>query len=286
LLEFFDTLAGSIGPLARKLYASLPLAQKAHREALYWKLESRVFGFTGSTPIVLEYAEKAAREFLEDSIPDPELRAKLTPDYKLGCKRVLLADDYYPALLRPNVEVVTEGIERVTRGGIRTKDGTEREVDTLILATGFQAAEAVAPFDIKGRGGFDLNEAWRTGAEAYLGTTVAKVPNMFFLVGPNVGLGHSSMVFMIESQVRYVMDCVQTMLREGLKTLEVREDVQRRFNQMLDERLEHTVWNSGGCASWYKTRSGKNTTLWPGSTVEFRRRTRHFEPSEYLQKPA
>ncbi|WNG25349.1 NAD(P)/FAD-dependent oxidoreductase [Cystobacter fuscus] len=269
-----------LGPRERTLYEALPAMQWLHRQAIYWKYEGRLPLFVSKIPLV-RFFERRALRWLERSIPDPGLRAKLTPNYAMGCKRVLLSDDYYPALLRPNVELVTEPIQTVTRDGLLTVDGKARPVDTLIFATGFQAAEAVSPFPIQGRGGLRLEEAWRTSAEAYLGTTVAGVPNFFFLVGPNTLLGHNSMVFMIESQVQYVLDCIQTLRRGGFETLEVRESAQARFNQRLLERLGRTVWSTGGCASWYKTRTGKNTTLWPGSTVEFRWRTRQLEPGDY-----
>ncbi|HEX8821274.1 MAG TPA: NAD(P)/FAD-dependent oxidoreductase, partial [Archangium sp.] len=269
-----------IGQGERKLYEALPVAQWLHRQLIYWRLESRVPFFIVA-PSVLKLAEREARRFLEQSIPDPELRAKLTPNYVLGCKRVLLSNDYYPALLRPNVELVTEGIQEITRDGLLTKEGTARSVDAIIFATGFQAAEAAAPFPIHGRGGLELEEAWRTNAEAYLGATVAGMPNLFFLVGPNTGLGHSSMVFMIESQAQYVLECIEVMRREGLGSLEVRQDAQERFNQRLHERLDRTVWSTGGCVSWYRTSSGKNTTLWPGFTFEFRWRTQRPDLTDY-----
>jgi cation diffusion facilitator CzcD-associated flavoprotein CzcO len=270
----------AIGERERKLYEALPSAQWLHRQLIYWRLESRAPLFTRA-PSILKLAERLALRFLEQSIPDPTLRAKLTPDYVFGCKRVLLSNDFYPALNRPNVELVTDGIREVTREGLVTREGTARPVDTIILATGFQAAEAASPFPIRGRGGLQLEEAWRASAEAYLGTSVAGLPNLFFLAGPNTGLGHSSMVFMLESQVQYVLDCIQTLQREGLGFLEVRKDVQERFNQRLHERLARTVWNVGGCASWYRTSNGKNTTLWPGSTLGFRWRTRRLALADY-----
>jgi hypothetical protein len=161
-----------------------------------------------------------------------------------------------------------------------TKDGRERAVDAIICATGFQAAEAVAPFEVRGRRGRDLNEEWANGAEAFLGTTVAGFPNMFLIIGPNTGLGHNSMVLMIESQVAYVLSCIQTMRARRLKLVDVRRDAQARYNERLHARLAGTVWASG-CTSWYQTTSGKNTTLWPGFTFEFRYRTRRFDPRDY-----
>jgi len=198
----------------------------------------------------------------------------------MGCKRILLSNDYYPAVQRPNVEVVTDGIQEVRATGVETKDGRLREVDAIVLATGFQAAEATAPFDVTGLGGRDLNAVWRDGPEAYLGTSVAGFPNLFLIVGPNTGLGHSSMVFMIESQVEYILGAVKALRDRGLKFLDVRADAQQAFNSELAKKLARTVWATG-CSSWYQTRSGRNTTLWPGFTFEFRRRTAQFDVAAY-----
>jgi cation diffusion facilitator CzcD-associated flavoprotein CzcO len=202
----------------------------------------------------------------------------------MGCKRILPTNDWYGTLQRDNVELVTEPIVAVTPGGVVTAgaDGgkTERTLDALVLATGFEAAEHVAPFEVRGRGGHDLNERWRDGAEAYLGTAVSGFPNLFLLVGPNTGLGHSSLLFMIESQIAYVLSALATMRARRLKVVDVRADVQNGYSARIHERLKGTVWSSG-CSSWYQTRSGKNTTLWPGFTFEFRIRTRTFDPSAY-----
>jgi cyclohexanone monooxygenase len=198
----------------------------------------------------------------------------------MGCKRILPTNSYLPALQRDNVDLVTDGIAEIRARTIVSKDGTERDVDAIVLATGFEAAEQVAPFEVHGRGGRELNEVWRDGAEAYLGTTVSGFPNMFLLVGPNTGLGHSSMVFIIESQVAYVVDAVKKMCALGLKAVDVKPATQARYNARLQERLKGTVWSSG-CMSWYLTRSGKNTTIWPGFTFEFRLRTRRFDAGSY-----
>jgi cation diffusion facilitator CzcD-associated flavoprotein CzcO len=213
-------------------------------------------------------------------VKDAALAAKVTPSYTLGCKRVLISNDYYPAIQRENVEVVTEAIDEVRAHGIATTDGKERALDAIVLATGFRAAESVAPFEVRGRGGRDLAGAWEGGAEAYLGTTVSGFPNLFMIVGPNCGLGHSSMIFMIESQIAYILGALRTMRAKNLRMVDVRADVQRAYNARLQERLAKTVWNSG-CQSWYLTREGKNTTLWPGFTVEFRLRTRRFDAERY-----
>ncbi len=269
-----------IGPRTRAVYRRVPAAQRLVRAWIYWRRELLAIPLTVAPPLV-RVGERQGRKFLARSVADPALRAKLAPRYTMGCKRVLPADDYYPALQRPNVSVVTTSIAEITPRGIRTNDGTEHAVDAIVLATGFEGAEQGAPFPVTGRDGQDLNAVWRDGAEAYLGTSVAGFPNLFLLVGPNTGLGHSSMVFMIEAQVRYVADAIDTMRRRGWRRVDVRPDAQASYNRRLHARLARTVW-AAGCDSWYRTRTGKNTTLWPGFTFEFAWRTRRFDPRAYL----
>jgi cation diffusion facilitator CzcD-associated flavoprotein CzcO len=261
----------AIGRFEQTLYRFLPLLQFAYRVMLYWLLEVRVFGFVVN-PKIMEMPQREALRFLEEQVPDPVLRAKLTPNFMFGCKRVLMSNEYFPALNRKNVDVVTTGIREVTRDGIITNDGTHRKLDALILGTGFAASEAAAPFPIAGIGGVDLNEHWTDGAEAYLGTAIAGYPNLFTLVGPNTGLGHTSLIFIIEAQAEHVMQALHALRRNGAKWIDVRQDVQDRFNKRLHERMAASVWASG-CASWYQTKSGKNTTLWPGFTFTFRNLT-------------
>ncbi len=269
----------AIGPLERMLLQRVPLLQRMRRLAIYWQREVLALGLV-VRPALLKWAERFVRKHLARSIADPALRAKLLPSYRMGCKRILPTNDYYPALGRDNVEVVTERIDEIRTHSIVTDDGRERTVDVIVLATGFHAADQVAPFELFGHAGRRLDETWRDGAEAYLGTTVSGFPNLFFIVGPNTGLGHSSMVLMIESQVQYILSCVQAMRRGGLKLLGVRADAQARYNERLHARLRNTVWASG-CSSWYQTSSGKITTLWPGFTFEFRLRTRRFDARDY-----
>jgi cation diffusion facilitator CzcD-associated flavoprotein CzcO len=263
----------------KNLFDRAPFLQDMLRIGIYWQREALALGFV-TDPRIMKIAETMARRHLEKSVPDPVLRGKLTPDYTIGCKRVIPTNDYYPALLRDNVELVTSGIDRIRARGIVTKDGIERTLDAIVLATGFQAAEAVAPFEIIGRSGRDLATVWRDGAEAYLGTTVTGFPNFFMMVGPNVLLGHSSMVFMIESQAEYILSSIHAMRANRWKLVDVREDAQAKYNARLGARLANTVWATG-CKSWYQTRTGKNTTLWPGFTWEFRMRTRRFDPPDY-----
>ncbi len=258
-----------------------PLVQKALRAGIYCMLEGRVFGFA-LHPKLMEYPKRVALRHLERQVPDPEMRRKLTPDYSFGCKRVLISNDFYPALSKPNVHLLTDGIREIRPHGVVDGNGVEREVDAIILGTGFRAADPIPAGMVKGRGGEDLAERWRDGPEAYKGTTVAGFPNLFLLMGPNTGLGHSSVVYMIESQIRYVMDALNKMRRHGLRTVEVRPKAQQAFNARVQGRLGGTVWNAGGCRSWYlHPVSGRNVTLWPGFTWQFRRRTRRFDLRAY-----
>jgi cation diffusion facilitator CzcD-associated flavoprotein CzcO len=196
-----------------------------------------------------------------------------------------LSNDYYPALQRSNTELVTDPIREVTSTGITTEDGREHGFDAIVLATGFQAAEMFAPFATRGRGGQELGKLWKQGAEAYLGTVVSGFPNFFMLVGPNTGLGHNSLVYMIESQIAYVLDALRTLRERDLKTLEVQKPVQDAFNRRLRGKLARTVWATGGCQSWYQTRTGKITTLWPGFTFAYRWRLRRFDLHNYAFEP-
>jgi cation diffusion facilitator CzcD-associated flavoprotein CzcO len=270
----------TISPEEQTTYRKKPYVQKLVRGAIYWVLEAMAVGFVVD-PRLNKIREYRSLKFLRKSVRDPVLRKKLTPNFRLGCKRVLISNDYYATLQRKNVELVTEGIAEIRPHSIVTSDGQERPVDAIIYATGFEASEVKPPFPIAGRAGRDLAQSWSQNVEAYLGTTVPGFPNAFLLIGPNMGLGHSSMIFMMESQFAYVLDAIKTMRARGVKSVEVRRDVASRFNDRLQKRLEHTVWNTGGCSSWYLTRSGKNTTAWPGFTFEFRLKTRRFDDASY-----
>ena len=199
---------------------------------------------------------------------------------------MLLSNDYYPALCRDNTELVTDAITRIGPGSIVTADGRERPVDAIVWATGFEAAEARPSFGVFGRGGVDLRDAWAAQREFYLGTSIAGFPNLFILVGPNTGLGHSSMIFMMESQFAYILDAMRVLRQGGLKYLEVRPEIAAEYNRRLQAAMTETVWAQGGCRSWYYTRDGRNTTLWPGYTWEYRLRTRRFDPQAYDLAPA
>jgi cation diffusion facilitator CzcD-associated flavoprotein CzcO len=269
---------GPLGALHRRVRKIPPLAW-LERKGVYWLQESLAYGFTVNPPLLAKLEQRALR-YLEREVRDPELRRKLTPTFRIGCKRILFSYDYFPALTRPNAEVVTSGIREVRERSIVDDEGVERPVDVIVFGTGFRATEGVAPIKIYGAGGVELNEAWRSGMEAYLGTSVAGFPNYFSIVGPNTGLGHNSIVLMIEAQVRYIMSALRLMKRRNARALDVRRDVQTDFNRKLQEKLKGTVWATG-CKSWYLDRNGKNTTLWPGFTFDFLRKTRRIDPRRY-----
>jgi cation diffusion facilitator CzcD-associated flavoprotein CzcO len=263
----------------RTLYRALPPLQRLVRGAVYAARE--LFVLPLMRPRVGSLPERAARKHLGEQVHDADLRARLTPSYRIGCKRILISDSYYPALVQPNVELVTDAIDAITPRGILTRDGVERELDTIILGTGFHATDFPTAQWIYDGDGQSLAQKWRGSAQAYLGTAVAGFPNLFLLVGPNTGLGHNSIIFMIESQLHYLMQCLRFMQGSDMDVIEVREPIQRHYNEELQQRLRGTVWNSGGCASWYLDEQGRNTIIWPGSSWPFRRRLRRFEPADY-----
>jgi cation diffusion facilitator CzcD-associated flavoprotein CzcO len=269
----------------RERFRNVPGLAWAFREFLFFSLEWRVLSFLGNR-FVRRFLEKIARRHLERSIDDPKLRAALTPSYQIGCKRILLADDFYPALKRPHVQLITEKIAEVCERSIVTQDGVERPIDVLIYGTGFHVTDQFIGMKLFGRGGIEIHEAWRNGMSAYLGVTVSGFPNFFILLGPNTGLGHNSVVLMIEAQVGYVIKCLRLMRRRNIAVMEVRPESHQHFAANIRNRMTHTVWQAGGCRSWYQdTHTGENTTLWPGSVINYMRRMRSVAASEYDLKP-
>ena len=268
----------TIGERERWMLEHVPGAHLLRRSGLYWLFESRVLGFAFA-PRLNQVLERIVLKHLARSVPDPALRAKLTPSYRLGCKRVLISNDYYPALARDNVELVTDGIERIEPTGVRTRDGMLREVDAIIFGTGFRVVDYVSSMRIRGRGGVSLDDAWRASVRNYLGINVAGFPNLFLLMGPNTGLGHNSMIFMIEAQVRYTVAAILAMHRNGLGAIDVRRDVEQAFRAEMSRKLASTVWTSG-CSSWYQAPDGE-VLLWPGFTFDYWRRTRRIDLRSY-----
>jgi cation diffusion facilitator CzcD-associated flavoprotein CzcO len=269
----------------RRLYAALPALQKAVRAGVYAGRETFALGFT-KEPRVMKVAELAARRHMRRQLSDPELIEKVTPDYTIGCKRILPSNRWYPALSQPNVELLTGGVAEIRPRSIVAGDGQEREVDAIVFGTGFQVTDMPVGRWLRGRGGRSLDDAWQGSPQAYLGTTVAGFPNLFLMTGPNTGLGHTSIVYMIESQIAHVMQALEAMRARGAATIEVRPEVQQRYNAEIDARMDGTVWSSG-CSSWYIDETGRNSTLWPDWTWRFRRRLARFDPADYrLERPA
>jgi cation diffusion facilitator CzcD-associated flavoprotein CzcO len=271
-----------IGDRERALYRRVPAAQKAVRLAIYLARELLVLGMA-KNPRLLEPLRRIAKLHLRRQVPDRALRRKITPSYSPGCKRLLLSNDYYPALSQPNAEVVTDGIASITPRGIVTRTGTEHAVDVIVFATGFRVTDNPMLERVRGRDGHSMKEAWaRTGMSAYVGTTVVGFPNLFLMTGPNTGIGHTSLVVMIEAQIEYVLQCLRFMERNGIAAIEPRPYVAARYNAGLERRMAGTVWTTGGCSSWYLDADGRNTTLWPDFTWRYRRMMRRFDPNDYL----
>lgn len=268
-----------ISPLRRALFRRIPLLRRVARAGVYWVREAMGTGFL--RPALMRVTQQVARLHLRRAIPDPALRAKLMPQYRLGCKRVLLSDDYYPALARPHVEVVTDRIERITPTGVLTVDGTLHPADTIIFGTGFHVTDPPVAARITGRYGHTLADAWKDTMSAHLGTTVHGFPNLFLLLGPNTGLGHNSVVFMLECQLHHVLGALDHLNRTGETAVEPTIEAQREFVARVDRRMAGTVWSTGGCRSWYLDPSGRNSTLWPGYSWSYWLRTRRFDPHAY-----
>jgi cation diffusion facilitator CzcD-associated flavoprotein CzcO len=267
--------------LEQRVYRVLPVTQRLVRAGVYWLRESLVFGLVRNRRRLWPLQRWAVRH-LQSQVPDPELRRKVMPSYTIGCKRILPSDDWYPALMQPNVELVDAGAREVRDSSIVSEDGSERKVDVIVSATGFHVTDMPFAAMVRGRGGQVLGEVWDGSPQAYLGTTVSGFPNLFLMIGPNTGLGHNSIVFMAESQIAYVMDCLRMAERREVTTVEVREEIQAAYNEELQRGLKGTVWTAGGCSSWYIDAKGRCTTIWPDFTWRFRRRTRRFDADSYV----
>ncbi|MFH5229080.1 DUF4873 domain-containing protein [Antrihabitans spumae] len=263
----------------KQAFDRVPGVQRAYRGAIYWAHESLILGFMH--PKLMRGLESAARGLLHKQVCDPELRAALTPDYTIGCKRILVSSNYYPTLQRSDVDLVTAGIAGFTETGIRTVDGEVHDADVVVYGTGFEISERFTHEHIVGRGGLSITTAWRDGMEAYLGVAVAGFPNFFLMMGPNSGGGNQSIVFVIEAQARYIVECLAMMAAQDATRIEVRAGMQRDFNRQVHAKLEGSVWNSGGCESWYLDETGRNRAAWPGSSVSYWRRMRSPERRAY-----
>jgi cation diffusion facilitator CzcD-associated flavoprotein CzcO len=272
------------GESEQSLFERLPVVRKADRLRIFLYGELLTSGFVLS-PKLLAGPMQLWRRQLRSQISDPELRAKCIPDYVMGCKRVVFSNDWYPALARPNVELITDRIDRIVPHGLVTADGTTRAADAIIYGTGFKAVEFLAPMSVTGLGGLRLTEAWREGAQAYLGIAVTGFPNFFLLYGPNTNLGGNSIIYMLEGQIGYVLGAIQALESERLGWLDVRADVQDAFNSWVQSASRTSVWETG-CHSWYTTASGRNTNNWPDHTFLYRYRVRRFDLAAYRVMPS
>lgn len=271
----------AFSPFMQSVFRTLPAFNKLYRELIYWRNEFFGKAFVGGET-VNRFGSKMSLSHLKRQVKDPAIRQKLTPNYKMGCKRVLVSNDYYPSFNRPNVSLITEGIKEWNAKGITTNDGKEHEFDAIVLATGFVAADIDLYTQITGLNNHDLLAEWRqTGAQAYRGTTVSGFPNLAFMLGPNTGLGHNSVVHIMESQMNYIIDYLHLLEKQGENGyLDVRPEVQQTHNASLQNQFAGTVWSSG-CKSWYLNSQGMNTTLYPRLTVQFRKELKRVAPQDY-----
>lgn len=254
--------------IERWIFQNFPSAMRLYRASIYVRYESRAIAFTRLKGLMSIFVGRPFRRLLNAQVQDASLRAKLTPSDPIGCKRVLLSSEYYSAVARQNVTVMTKGIRRIYANGVETVDGQRHDCDTIIFGTGFAATEFLTPMQVYGRGGINLNDAWRNGAMGYLGLSVPDFPNFFMLYGPNTNLGHNSIVYMLESQIAHVIACLKYKEQKHVQEIEIQPEPYKKVNLHVQKRLAHTVWN--GCKSWYIDANGHNSTNWPGFTFTYR----------------
>ncbi len=264
----------------RYIFERFPARVAAARAGFFGFFEAGTYGFTG-TSWVLKPFRKVADAYRASELQDPELRARATPQYVIGCKRVLFTSDWYSTLRRPNVEILNGAVQRVTPTGVVGADSVERKADTIIWGTGFDASRFVSPMEVRGSAGHTLDDAWGDSPEAFLGTTVSGFPNMFLMYGPNTNHGSGSVPYTLECQFNYVIDAIRRMRADGLRWIDVKPEAQERWRQEIDRRSKETVWTTGGCTNWYTNEAGRNTNNWVGPWLEYRRRTRRINPGDY-----
>lgn len=271
----------SFSPLQSRILA-FPPVYKAVRSAIYWGLETRMIGFKYSPWGLKRFAQDKATAHLERQVRDPELRAKLTPDFTIGCKRIILSSTLYPALAAANTVVHDkhDGIERIDATGIHTAQGEHVEVDAIVWSTGYDATDGVISYDVVGREGVRMADRWAEFPRAYLGTAVPGFPNLFIMTGPNTGIGHTSALFIIESQMAYVLQAIKAGLAAG-RPIEVREEAEEDYTAMIHREMQRTVWKTGGCHSWYQSKSGHVIAMFPGFSFTYRRLTKRFRPEHH-----
>jgi cation diffusion facilitator CzcD-associated flavoprotein CzcO len=274
----------AISTLEAGVLRRAPALRRALRAALYYVFE--LVGVGTRHVGAMRQVERLGRRHLRRSVTDVQLRRALTPSYTLGCKRMLMSNDWYPALQEENVELLSMPVKEIRERSVVAADGSEREVDTIVFGTGFRMTDLPIAQRTFGREGRSLSDVWQGSPRAYLGTTIAGFPNFFMMLGPNCGNGHGSAFTLVEAQARYLVDAVRAMDARGLSSVEVRAEVQESFNEQVQEALQSTVWNAGGCSSYYMDKNGRNAAIFPWSTIEYRRRTERFDASEYRVRAA
>lgn len=270
---------GPIHSITRSAYRHLPKLMQAERLRLYTKRESFVLGF--KYPRLMKSSQKTALAHLQGAVQDPVLRKKLTPDYTLGCKRILISNTYYPALAQPNVEVITDGVANVTADSVIGQDGVVRPVDAIIFGTGFKTRDLPFAHYIHNDKGQTLAESWEGSPKAYMGTTMNGFPNLYLLHGPNIGLGHTSVIYMFEAQAEHIVGVVKLAVRKGVDIIEPTTHAQQAFQKKIEKDMEGTVWVAGGCSSWYLDSTGRNSQLWPGFTFAYRQMATNIDEQDY-----
>jgi cation diffusion facilitator CzcD-associated flavoprotein CzcO len=273
-----------IKPREKNLYRRFPAVQRALRNAMYNGFE--MVQRAQRRPHVMQRLEKVLGMHLKRQVKDPELRRQVTPHFTLGCKRMLFSNTYYPSLQEPNAELVPHGVTEIRERSVVDSEGVEREVDTIILGTGFHVTDPPIANVVRGADGRSIADGWAGSPRGYLGTTVAGFPNFFQLFGPNVGNGHTSAIVLIEAQIGYIVDALDTMKSRGIGSAEIRREVQDAYNEQIQAGLAGTVWNAGGCQSYYLDRNGTNSTIYPWTTIDLRRRTAQFDPANYVLREA
>lgn len=270
-------------PWQRKLL-SQSWAYYVLRFLIYWWYEFRVVGFKYSDAALKVLAKDKALKHIKKQIQDPELRRKVTPDFTIGCKRVILSDELYPAYCRENVTLHDKdnGIKAITEKGFTTQDGVEHEVDLIVYSTGYDATDGVISYPVIGKAGKALADVWSDFPRAYLGTAAPGFPNFFIVTGPNTGIGHTSALFIIESQMNYIMNSIAAVRRSGHSVIEVKQKAEEDYTQLIHREMAKTVWQRGGCNSWYKSKSGKVIAMFPGFSFTFRRWTKRFKRNDHI----
>jgi cation diffusion facilitator CzcD-associated flavoprotein CzcO len=269
-------------PFTRKLLGIKPIYQ-ALRKTIYWGLEWRVFAFKYAHGLMRFFAQRPALKHLRKQVPDAELRQKLTPDYTIGCKRIIVSNTLYPALGRENVTLHDkyDGIARITETGIETTNGAKLELDLIVYSTGFDATDGAVGYDIIGRNGQHLNAFWHEFPRAYLGTTMPGFPNLYLVTGPNTGIGHTSAIFVIESQMKYIMKLLHYAKQQQAQAVEVTAQAEAEYTTMVHHEMRKTVWHSGGCNSWYKSKSGHVIAMFPGFSFVYRLLASRLKPKHH-----